>query len=214
MIDDIEETHESFRLIQISRMQCTPSMNVFGSSVKTGNPIALRIKRAKRYRGLHRHTYHSKEQLIEVYMSPAQFADAITSLNAGSGTPVTLHRVYGKIMESCPDIDQRQIFHKEFEQDVADASKNLTNLLRQAEEILGKTGTVKAKDKKELLGRIKMVEQDIRANMPFVHEQFNRAMDKTTSEAKAEVEAFVENKIRTIGIENMPDSVLQIEDIK
>ena len=214
MLDETEETHESFGLLQISRMTCTPAMNVFGSSVRTGNPISLRIKRAKRARGLNRHTYYSTEQLIEVYMSPAQFADAITSLNSGSGTPVTLYGVAGKTMEDCPDIDQRQLFHQEFNKDVAEASMELTKLLRQAEEILGKSGTIKSKDKKELLAKITKVEQDIRANMPFVHKQFNRAMDKTTSEAKAEVEAFVENKIRTIGLENMPDNVLRIEDIK
>jgi hypothetical protein len=214
MFDETKEEHESYGLLQISRCQCTPATNVFGSSVKTGNPIRLRISRAVRYRGLNEHTYHDKQQLIEIEMSPSQFADAITSLNCGVGTPVTLLRVNCERMADCPDIDQRQLFHEEFNQDVADASKQLTELLKEAKEILGSKGAVKAADKKGLLNKIGSVEQNIRANMPFVHQQFNRAMDKTTSEAKAEVEAFIENKVRSIGLDNMQDEILKIEDIK
>jgi len=201
MKDRTEENHESFGLLQISRQSCRPAMNVFGSSVKTENPISLRIKRAVKHRGLNRHWYYSTEEIVEVIMSPAQFADAITTLNSGSGTPVTIRYVNRKEMESCPETSQTELFHEEFKNKIKDVVSDLTNLLKVSKEVLQSKGQVKVADKNKLHGLITKVEQEIRANMPFVHEQYMKAMDKTTSEAKAEIEAFMNNSIMNAGIE-------------
>jgi hypothetical protein len=44
-------------------------------------------------------------------------------------------------------------------------------------------------------------------SIPFVQSQFNEAMDKTVTEARAEVEAFVDNKIRSLGIQALEGEV-------
>jgi len=54
------------------------------------------------------------------------------------------------------------------------------------------------------------------ANMPFVQTQFNEAMDKTVTEAKAEVEAFVSHKVTSLGLASlkelgMKDAQLRLE---
>jgi len=43
--------------------------------------------------------------------------------------------------------------------------------------------------------------QNIKSNIPFVNEQFTEQMDKTITEAKGEIEAFIEHKIRSAGLE-------------
>jgi len=200
-MDEKKENHESFGMLQISRRTCTPPINVFGSSVKTSNPIHLTITTATKYRSLNRHWFHSNKELIEIYMSPAQFSDAITSLNAGSGTPVTIDHVGGEKMAECPEVDQRQLFEDEFDKDMKNIAKELSELTDLAEKLLTAKGTLKSADKKSLLSRIRSAEQNVRADVPFVYSQFNTAMDKTTSEAKAEIESFVTNSIMSAGID-------------
>lgn len=201
MTDEVIENHESFGVLQISRQTCLPAMNVFGSSIKTGNPVSLSIYRAEKIRDLNRTWFFPRERLIEVYMSPSQFAEAITTLNTGSGTPVTLEYVDGERMEECPDVSQRQLFEEEFENSMSKVSKYVETILSATEKIFKKKGTVKVKDKETILNILSLLKQHIESNLPFVHKQFNRAMDKTTADAKAEVEAFVMQQKTPLEIE-------------
>ncbi len=204
-MDGTRETHESYGLLQISRTSCQPAQVVFGSSIKTGNPIRLRVHRAEKHRDLHREWYHDKETIVEIEMSPAQFAEAITTLNVGVGVPCTIRYVDSKRMDKCPDEGVNELFNDEFKEDIRDVAATLTELQTEAKRILGAPGTVKKADKTALLSRIYHAEQMVRSNMPFVHEQFTRAMDKTVQQGKAEIEAFMDNAVRRVGLENMKD---------
>ena len=42
---------------------------------------------------------------------------------------------------------------------------------------------------------------DVTSKIPFVSDQFREQMEKTVLEAKSEVEAFIEHKIRSTGME-------------
>ena len=48
--------------------------------------------------------------------------------------------------------------------------------------------------------------------MPFVQKSFNKAMDKTVHEAKGEVEAFVMNKVTSLGIEGLEKEMLKLTE--
>ena len=43
---------------------------------------------------------------------------AITSMNQGSGVPVTIRYIQGERIEDCPFVDKRQQFEKEFEENI------------------------------------------------------------------------------------------------
>lgn len=45
--------------------------------------------------------------------------------------------------------------------------------------------------------------QEIRSNIPFYEEQFTRQMEATVTEAKGEVEAFVNAKIHSTGLKSL-----------
>jgi len=49
-------------------------------------------------------------------------------------------------------------------------------------------------------------------SIPFLQKSFNEAMDKTVNEAKGEVEAFVMNKVTSLGIEKMKDDLIQLQE--
>ena len=75
--------HESYGIIGISRVTSHPAKNLFGSSVKHTHSMALRIKTASVDRHLNQDWYHAENELIEIEMSPTQFAEMITSLDTG-----------------------------------------------------------------------------------------------------------------------------------
>ena len=145
------DTHESYGLLQLSRITCSPPMNVFGSAVKTSNPISLRIYRAEKQRELSREWYFSKKRLIEVYMSPSQFAEAVTTMNYGSGVPVTIQEVTGTRMQECPVLGQHEAFNKELKNEISKVLNKLDIMEKRAEELCTKKGALKVDEKKELL---------------------------------------------------------------
>lgn len=62
---------------------------------------------------------------------------------------------------------------------------------------------MKASDRQNAYSLIGRLETEIESNLPFVQESFNEAVDRTVEAAKAEIEAFIEGKVRSIGLENL-----------
>lgn len=197
--------HESFGLIGVYHTQGSPGP-LFGSSIDHNHYITIRIRRAVRDRGLHNNWYHGKEELIDIALSPSQYADMLTSPNTGDGVPCTLQYIMGKRMERCPEYNQRAIFEQEFKKDVDKVMKDANDLADQVEEMISQKSVTKGA-LKEVSGKLRMLMQHINANIPFVQQQFNEAMDKTVTEAKGEVEAFVQHKILSLGIEALEEQV-------
>jgi len=55
-------------------------------------------------------------------------------------------------------------------------------------------------DLEEILFHLK---QDLQSNLKFVMQSFNKQVNKSVTEAKGEIEAFVETKVRSYGIEHL-----------
>lgn len=56
---------------------------------------------------------------------------------------------------------------------------------------------------------------EINGNREFIYKQFNEQMDKTTLEAKGEIEAFMQNKINSVAsaasVEHK-DNIMELEN--
>jgi len=209
------EQHESYAMLNISRVQNGSGKNLFGSSIIHNNTITLKIKPAEVKRDLHRDWYHSvKTPYIEVEMSYSQFAEAITSLNCYEGVPVTLKYLNGKQIEQCPEVNKRQEFDQEIQDEMEFLNEKLLSLTNRATEILSSSTPIRKSEKEEILNSIKMLHQEIEKNIPFIQTQFNEQMDKTVLEAKGEVEGFITNKIVSAGLQGLQKEMkLLREDI-
>ncbi len=197
MKDDIKTEHESFGIISFSRVQ-TSGQPLFGSSIRHGNIIRLRVNRAELHRDLSRDWYLAQDSIVECDLSLSQFVEAITTMNA-SGIPCTLAYVSGERMADTPYVSKREQFENEFEATCKEVGDKIDGLAKFAEG-LGERAVKKA-DIKDLQEQIRMIRQEISSNLPFVHSQFNEQMDKTVMEAKGEVEAFVQHKVISAGLE-------------
>ena len=59
---------------------------MFGTEIETANPIRLTISHAEEIRDLSRYWFHPKKKIVEIEMTPIQWAEFLTSGNT-SGIP-------------------------------------------------------------------------------------------------------------------------------
>jgi len=214
MKDDITVKHESFGLLSFSRRQSNIGKHLFGSSIKHRNTVVMKVNVAEENRGLNRYWYFPKETIIEVEMSYSQFAEAIMAIDT-QGVPTTIRRVEGKRMEECPGESQRELFEKEFKEKVLDVTQRLQEMKNVADNLLNKKGTMKVSEKKEIAHILHMMVMEVRSNLPFIQKSYNEAMDKTTHEAKTEIEAFMQHAVITLGLEEfkkLNGGIIEIAD--
>lgn len=206
-----KETHESYGMLSFSRVSGGDS-TLFGSSIQHRETIQLTIGEADIERSLNNDWYYRKNDKIVVEMSHSQFSEAITSMNMGSGVPVTIKRMDGKRMKEPPFINKRIQFEQEFEQKMRDLEKSLRTNTAEAEELLLHKKTISKADREKILGDLRRIQQEIAANIPFITSQYNEQLDKTTREAKGEIEAFTLNKVNQLGLNSLKE-LQQLSDM-
>lgn len=203
MEDFQKQEHDSYALLQISRVTNIGGTDLFGSSIKHLNTIRLRICKGIVERNLNKDWYNGGKEYIEVEMSYSQFAEVITNLNQGVGVPVTLRYLNGEQIEECPFTNKRQEFENEFKEKMDELNNKLKRLTENTEEILNNKEAPTKADKKTILTELQMLKQEIESNIPYVASSFNEQMDKTVMEAKGEVEGFVMHKIISAGLKGL-----------
>ena len=193
MTEKIHEEHESFGTIQFSRVQMSGGGNgvpLFGSSILHHEGIMFEVQEADRERELSRDWIHPTRLLLRAMLSPNQFVDAITRLNQGLGSPITIEYVKGdeSYRRDSPPAPET---HAHFERE---AEESIVELVRRVDELIeGSKGSAKRK--------AEAVKQQIEANIPFLREQLKRQMDQTVAEAKMEFEAHVTSRLEELGLE-------------
>lgn len=196
------EEHPSYGLISVTRQQSTGT-KLFGSAIEHNNLISISINQAEHKRSLSNDWYHSRSHLINILMSPVQFAEMLTNSNT-QGTPCTINYTIaeGYIGEP-PIINTGEMFREEFHRKMHNFAIKLEQSLEHAEELLGDKNTkpLKKSEKKEILDSISNLVMQIKSNLPFTATQFKEQMDKVVVEAKADFEATIESKIRALGVE-------------
>lgn len=204
-----EDEHPSYALVSFSHATSGGGMVLVDSAIKHSSTIKLRISRALRRRMFNTFDYYARKELIEVEMSPVQFAEAITNMNT-QGVPCTLRHVDGEQMPN-PVFDcERTRVIQEFSDDTKEVAKRLDDLAAFANSLLEKPSVTK-QDRKDLLEKIRMARQDIASDLPFVVEQFNETVEKTLSRAKGEFEAYVLHRALHLGNSAMVEQQIEGE---
>jgi hypothetical protein len=202
------EAHPSYGMAGFSRTT-GGNFNLFGSSIRHNNTIALRIHRATKHRNLNTDWYHAGQELIEVRFSPTQFAELLTSMNVGDGVPCTIEHVGGEQAPPCPEYKQREQYHDEFADDLKQIAGGAQKLSERVRELMQQPKLTKA-EREEVVSLIDRLIQDIGSNLPFVHKQFNEAVEKTVVEAKGEIDATVLTMVTKLGLEALREKVIGV----
>lgn len=191
-------THPSYGTLLFSRKTGRKD-SLFGSSIQHRDTICMTLYHASIERRSNRDLIYGNKAIAEVEMSYSQFAEAITSMNIGTGIPVTVRYTEkdGNIPH-CDFVSKREQFEDEFKTQRKNATRVSEELIQEVTELFNQKGTLKKADKEEILRKLNKLKMDIGINTDFIVNQFNEQMDKTVMEAKGEIEAFYQNKVNTI----------------
>ena len=207
--DEFERAHPSYGILHISRTSGgTSAIRLFGSPLATHyGTIRLAISKGKWSHGLNYDRFFGmNKNFIEIEMSAAQFADAITSLNMGGGTPCTIRYVGGERVESPPNhATEAEHIRDNFEGTLEKYKAKAHTYRKRIEELASKLST---KAKEEIRIALDVMEDQLGSNIPFVVKQFQAATTRITTSAKAEVEAFVTGVVRAAGLQSIAEGRL------
>ena len=190
-------SHPSYAVISFCKRH-GGSRNLFGSAIEHEETIGLTISSAELHRNSHSDTYYNKDKIIDVEMSHSQFAEAITSFNNGVGVPCTLRYLTGENAIPRPDfVSKQQQFKDEYKSQLDNTISSADDIEKLARDILSKDRLTKA-DKSQLISYISQLATGTKSNSLFMYDMFIESMEKVTTEAKHEIEAFAQNRLDSI----------------
>jgi hypothetical protein len=137
-----------------------------------------------------------------VDLSPAQFAELLTTMNVGGGVPGTMTRFNGQQIEPYEETEHeaqrvKSYFADTMKQEVAEFKK----AQEEIESLLENKKNLSKSDRERVNGILDRMIQHLESNTPFYLEQFEESTQKIVTQAKAEVDAFVTNAVVTTGLE-------------
>ena len=209
-----KESHPSYGMLQFCRVNGGETV-LFGSSIKHKDTIVMRLREGSVTRTLNTDWYNGDNYIAEVEMSQAQFAELITSMNCGTGVPVTIRYLQGKgEIEKAPFINKRTQFEEEFKKNLSLANEETNDLLQSVKEMFETKKSFTKKDKEEILSKIEQLNMTVGSNRDFIYKQFNKQMEKSTLEAKCEIEAFAQNKINSVASAALVEHKEELSELK
>lgn len=192
--------HPSFGMLRFSRIH-GQSGYLFGTEIQADNYIQLELSPGVLRRDLSNDWFSdTNETLFRVKMSPNQFSELITTLNIGSGVPVTIEKICDEKVEQCKDVESKKTYtHKQFKQRMANFMVEINNRWQAAEKIIDKKNLSKD-DQKELKWFYERMNQELKSNIPFFAKCFQEVMDKIVVDAKAEIDSTLLHSVIEAGI--------------
>ena len=202
--------HPSFGMLSFNRTHGGHS-NLFGSSIQHNDTIHMVLREGVVTRGLNDDWYVGEDEILEVEMSQSQFAELITSMNVGTGTPCTIKYLRGKGRIGEADFtNKRQQITNEFKESMNERMSDAKEFYDEVKELFATKKSIGKGDREMILRKLANVTQGMESNSKFIFDQFQEQVDKTITEAKGEIEAFAQNKINAIAQQAL---VEQKEDI-
>lgn len=204
------EDHPAGVTVQFSRV--SGSKEFFGSSIKSHSWIQLRVYKATLNNSFGHDQARQGKQLIEVDLSPSQFAELLTTMNYGVGVFGTLNYFNGEHIERYKAPPSEMVRTEAYiEQHLTEAFERHNENIARMKKVI-EDSKLNKKDKEQMLRELR-VDEHLESNFKFYKERLKETASKLIVQAKAEVEAHITSSISNAGLEairgTMP--VLQID---
>ena len=195
------KAHPAYGMLRFSRVSGGPG-KMFGSEINHNSYIQLELQPGEEQRHLSNSWFFGRSKcLMQVKMSCAQFSELITSLNMGSGVPVTIDYLADE-MGQRPGIKDEDTLHetikREVKKEANDAFKDADSLVKTLRATLEASKLPKGKQT-ELIGLAEQLSRAVHQSMPFIVDQYQEAAEKVAAKAKAELDAYATNIIHRLG---------------
>jgi hypothetical protein len=194
-MSDSVERHPAYGQIGASRW--SGQRTLYGSDFKHQHFVTITIRRSELRRGLARDWPCGLDELIEVSLSEAQWAEFVSTMNSGLGTQCTIDFIggVGRVPEIVRTTDRRAQFSGEMKARAEKALGRLDKLLKQLD-----GATIGRKQKEELIMAAKLARQDVVSDLPFVAQSFDEHIETGIARAKAEIHGYMQHVITRAGL--------------
>lgn len=200
----LKRTHPSYGVIRFGRVSGHAS--IFDSELNHQHYIQMTVSRAKVYEQFNTHSrsVHPEQgpSLISVNLSEVQFARAITSLNAGVGTPATLDKIDGVNLPLPPSKENELDKHEDRLNEFAERMETIVN--EPVEQIRAWRSSKHRPTMKEMGALADTLERKAayaKGNAEFIHSVLVESMEDTVASCKTEVDGYVHGFIQAAGIQ-------------
>jgi len=196
--------HPAYGMIGASRV--SGGTMLFGSDFQHNHFVRVTLRRAYVKRDLSTDWPHAHEELFEVDMSEAQWAEFVSAMNIGFGVQCTIRHVQGEFMPQIPYPEKRlDQFRRELTEKLADSLGGLDDLTAAIGEL-----KLSEKQKQALLKQVDKSRSRLTSGVPFVAKQFAEHMETTISKARTEINAHAVHTINQIGLSALNAPVLPV----
>lgn len=192
--------HPAFGQIMLSRIHGVSTL--YGSDFRHHQCVRITIKRSQLRRGLSRDWHFSRNEIVSVDLSDAQWATFVSSFGVGEGVPCTIDSVGGKSVPEFPLRDSGQEYKAEADAKLAESVKALEDAIEAVK--VNTVGLTKAKAA-ALLEPLQKAHRELAANVPFVAKQFAEHMETRVEKAKVEVNAYMTDTLMRAGLAHLQD---------
>lgn len=179
------ETHPSYGHISVKR-QSSNRPNLFGTVASGYNSITLEISEAAFQHEETRGCYITPvKRLIEVTMSPLQFAELIGSLNCAEGQPCTItwREGIGHIKPSEKYTTRLGLLTESFTREMAKLGQDCQEILHMARTLKDKPHINKS-DREDFVKLAEQMVAKITMQTPHISKEFSEVIEKMRAEAK------------------------------
>ena len=170
-----DEQHPAQGLISLARAY--GDLSCFGSDIKLGSYINLRIDTATKHRSNIGDRYSSQKSIIQVRLTYHQFAELITSFGRGDGVPCTIEAVNGKRIEQYENADSTIVDFKTDHDAVLEEIGKQISSLREQLEAISESSRVRKKDVASLVSLASRLHTNFEHNLSYVQERFDEQME-------------------------------------
>lgn len=154
--------------------------------------------------------FYEDKTVLEIAMSEVQFARMIASPNA-SRIPCTIVQRHTEGFKRMPPVPKHMGDAEKTKSEFEQRGKEMADNLKEAEEALRamtQPGNNPTKQKiGEVLNLFSKVSKDLRRDLPFYIQQMQESVDRTTNNAKSEVEAFAQHVMVELGKEALGEKI-------
>ena len=203
--------HPAYGVVTLSCVH--GKQTLFGSDIGHSSAMRIEVRSAHLDRTLSRDWIHGDKVLIDFELSHAQWAEFITSQGNGNGTPCTLrfapkyNTIPGDVqMEIKPGIinveSKAELHRKEIAKMAKEQMEKVATRVAKLEAMID-GGNISKKALRELVSELKCHVGNTPANMQYVVKSAEEALENAVAHSKAEVEAFIGQRLQRIGLDNI-----------
>lgn len=199
--------HDAYSTIRLTNPQ-GGSSTLFGSDIRHDNKVCIEICRAKLERSLGRDWILPEKTILSLEMSHAQFAQFITSSGKYEGTPCTLLEAplpgtETRMMPGIANIETKHaVLKREIREEARDSLSSMQTLVSDLQSLVG-GGKPRISELKNIASMLANAIGNLPSNMEFVVGSAEEALEKATSDAKIEVEAYIAATAQRIGLNHI-----------